>query len=39
MRVGTGKRCVSEEEIGTEKGKEIIDEIKGFFFATLVLNV
>ncbi|KAG5613019.1 hypothetical protein H5410_024300 [Solanum commersonii] len=40
MRVGTGKRCVSEEEIGTEKGKEIIEEIKGFFFATLlVLNV
>lgn len=40
MRSGTGKRCVSEEEIGTEKGKEIIDEIKGFFFATLLpLNV
>ncbi|KAG5613020.1 hypothetical protein H5410_024301 [Solanum commersonii] len=40
MRIGTGKRCVSEEEIGTEKGKEIIEEIKGFFFATLlVLNV
>ncbi|WMV27364.1 hypothetical protein MTR67_020749 [Solanum verrucosum] len=29
----TGKRCGSEEEIGTEKGKEIIEEIKGFFFA------
>ncbi|KAK6792720.1 hypothetical protein RDI58_011801 [Solanum bulbocastanum] len=40
MRIGTGRRCVSEEEIGTEKGKEIIEEIRGFFFATLlVLNV
>ncbi|NP_001335931.1 isoflavone 2'-hydroxylase-like [Nicotiana tabacum] len=40
MRTGTGKRCVSEEDMGTEKGKQIIEEIKGFFFATLVvLNV
>lgn len=40
MRIGTGKCCVSEEDIGTEKGKKIIEEIRGFFFATLVvLNV
>ncbi|XP_016500979.2 cytochrome P450 81C13 [Nicotiana tabacum] len=40
MRTGTGKRCVSEEDMETEKGKQIIEEIRGFFFATLVvLNV
>ncbi|KAJ8541156.1 hypothetical protein K7X08_001972 [Anisodus acutangulus] len=40
MRTGTGKRCVSEEDIGTEKGKQIIEEIRGIFFATLlVMNV
>ncbi|KAM3342116.1 cytochrome 81C13-like [Capsicum galapagoense] len=39
-RTGTGKRCVSEEDIGTEKGKQIIEEIRELFFATLVvLNV
>ncbi|XP_059279386.1 cytochrome P450 81C13-like [Lycium ferocissimum] len=40
MRTGTGKRCVSEEDIGTEKGKQIIEEVRGFFFATLLfMNV
>lgn len=37
MRIGTGRRCVNEEEIGTEKGNRIIEQIKGFFFATLVV--
>lgn len=36
MRIGTGKRCVSEEDMGTEKGKLIIEEIREVFFATLV---
>ncbi|MCD7465894.1 hypothetical protein HAX54_002102 [Datura stramonium] len=40
MRIGTGKRWVSEEEMGTEKGEQIIEEIRGFFFVTLsVMNV
>ncbi|KAM3237418.1 hypothetical protein T459_13046 [Capsicum annuum] len=36
MRIGFGKRCASEEDIGTEKGKQIIEEIREFLFATLV---
>ncbi|KAK6792721.1 hypothetical protein RDI58_011802 [Solanum bulbocastanum] len=41
MRICTGKRCVSEEDIGTEKGKQIIEETRGFMFAAfaLILNV
>ncbi|XP_059281581.1 cytochrome P450 81C13-like [Lycium ferocissimum] len=40
MRTGTGKPCVSKEDIGTEKGKQIIEEVRGFFFSTLlIMNV
>ncbi|XP_016460992.2 cytochrome P450 81C13-like [Nicotiana tabacum] len=40
MRIGTGKCCVSEEDIGKEKGEKTIEEMRGFFFANLlVLNV
>ncbi|KAH0683947.1 hypothetical protein KY289_021699 [Solanum tuberosum] len=41
MRICTGKRCVSEEDIGTEKGKRIIEETRRFIFAAfaLILNV
>ncbi|XP_055834163.1 cytochrome P450 81C13-like [Solanum dulcamara] len=40
MRIGTGKSCVSEEDMGMEKGKKIIEEMRGIFFANLlVLNV
>ncbi|XP_049392772.1 cytochrome P450 81C13-like [Solanum stenotomum] len=40
MRIGTGKSCVSEEDIGMEKGKKIIEEMRGVFFANLlILNV
>ncbi|MCD7465895.1 hypothetical protein HAX54_002103 [Datura stramonium] len=40
MRIGTGKSCVCEEDIGREKGKKIIEEMRGIFFANLlVLNV
>ncbi|XP_060194026.1 cytochrome P450 81C13-like [Lycium barbarum] len=40
MRIGTGKCCVSEEDIGTEKGKNLIEEIRFFFTANLsILNM
>lgn len=40
MRIGNGKSCVSEEDIGREEGKKIIEEMRGVFFANLlVLNV
>ncbi|KAF3622576.1 putative F-box protein GID2-like [Capsicum annuum] len=40
MRIGTGKSCVSEEDIGMEKGKKIIEDMRGAFTANLlVLNI
>ncbi|CAN4122608.1 unnamed protein product [Withania somnifera] len=40
MRISAGKRCVSEEDIGTLKGKKIIEEMRGIFFVSrLLLNV
>ncbi|CAN4122611.1 unnamed protein product [Withania somnifera] len=40
MRIGTGKSCISEQDLGTEKGKQIIEEIREVLLATLVvLNV
>ncbi|KAF3675020.1 putative isoflavone 2'-hydroxylase-like [Capsicum annuum] len=39
MRIITGERCVNEEDIGTEKGKQIIEEIRTVIFAAmLILN-
>ncbi|CAN4092638.1 unnamed protein product [Withania somnifera] len=35
MKIGTGKRWVSEEYVGTEKGKQITEAIKEVFFTTL----
>lgn len=35
MRICTGKHCVSEEDIGTEQGKQIIEETRGFIFTNV----
>ncbi|XP_019156461.1 PREDICTED: cytochrome P450 81E8-like [Ipomoea nil] len=36
MRIISGKRFVEEEEIGGEKGKEIIDGLRELFFASIL---
>nr|AJD25195.1 cytochrome P450 CYP81C16 [Salvia miltiorrhiza] len=38
MRSIAGKRCVEEEEIGTEAGREILRQIRGLFSPTVLLG-
>lgn len=39
MRLVAGKRCVEEEDIGRSKGSEIVEGLRGIFFASLsVMN-
>ncbi|KAM7514387.1 hypothetical protein LguiA_003970 [Lonicera macranthoides] len=39
MRVVAGKQCVKEEEGLTEVGKNSLEEMKGIFFSTLLMNM